>query len=224
MPRLSAYRSKRDFERSPEPAGKAAPGTQRRLRFVVHKHRASHLHYDFRLEWDGVLLSWAIPKGPSLDPDDKRFARQVEDHPLEYGGFEGVIPRGQYGGGTVMVWDRGRFLPDDADVGASLRAGKLRFQLTGEKLRGAFALVRMQGQTSHNWLLMKLRDRFASKSDVTVAAPCSVKSGRNLAQIARAARGDVAHAADADPPSAARCSPAATKPTRRKQGARRRRS
>ena len=135
---LTKYREKRDFEVTPEPKGAAASKRpEKELSFVVQKHQASQLHYDFRLEWKGVLLSWAVPKGPSLDPSVKRLAMPVEDHPLEYGGFEGVIPEGQYGGGTVMVWDRGYWVPEVPDVDTALRAGQLKFSLYGAKLHGS---------------------------------------------------------------------------------------
>src|SRR6201981_623261 len=136
---LKEYREKRRFGVTPEPAGKKDGKAQKspsRI-FVVQKHRATALHYDFRLEWNGVLLSWAVPKGPSLDPSVKRLAMAVEDHPLEYAGFEGVIPEGEYGGGTVMVWDQGTYVPDTPDVGASVHKGELKFTLAGRKLRGS---------------------------------------------------------------------------------------
>src|SRR5271168_557689 len=137
-PPLSEYRRKRDFKVTPEPSGKPASASKKKLAYVVQKHQASHLHYDFRLEWNGVLLSWAVPKGPSLDPSVKRLAMAVEDHPVEYGRFEGIIPEGEYGGGTVMVWDRGTWEPDDPDVDASLKKGDLKFTLHGKKLRGSW--------------------------------------------------------------------------------------
>lgn len=133
--RLQRYREKRDFRLTPEPRGRVGRSKAKALSFVIQKHSARNLHYDFRLELNGVLLSWAVPKGPSLDPQDKRLAVQVEDHPLEYGAFEGIIPRGQYGAGTVMVWDRGTWAPRDDPV-ASYRKGHLKFQLDGEKLKG----------------------------------------------------------------------------------------
>lgn len=184
---LKQYREKRDFAETPEPRGqRAAPGGGRR--FVVQKHAASHLHYDFRLELDGVLKSWAVPKGPSLDPEKRVLAIEVEDHPLEYGDFEGTIPKGQYGGGTVMVWDRGTWKPI-GDPRAGYRAGRLKFELFGEKLRGTWNLVRTgraaeSGPKSH-WLLMKRPDDFARAADgVTELSPVSVKSGRDLDEIA----------------------------------------
>src|SRR5262249_8617297 len=136
---LQKYRAKRDFKITSEPKGDAkAAANREKLAYVIQKHQASHLHYDFRLEWKGVLLSWAIPKGPSLDPSVKRLAMPVEDHPLEYGSFEGVIPEGEYGGGTVMVWDRGYWAPEVDDVDQSLAKGDLKFTLRGEKLRGSW--------------------------------------------------------------------------------------
>ncbi len=213
---LSAYRQKRNFSRTPEPSGssrrkvRAKPKRNNKpLSFVIQKHQASHLHYDFRLEWDGALLSWAVPKGPSLDPKVKRLARSVEDHPLEYAGFEGVIPREEYGGGTVMVWDIGTYVPHDPNVGTSLRRGELKFTLHGKKLGGDWVLVRAAGMrgggNGRNWLLIKHRDDFASMEDIALLAPCSVVSGRSLAQIARDEGGDVSHAASGDPETATRC-------------------
>lgn len=201
MPSLRDYARKRRFDRTAEPKGAVVrkPRAPQRL-FVVQKHRATQLHYDFRLEAGGTLPSWAVPKGPSLDPKVKRFAMKVEDHPIEYASFEGVIPEGEYGGGTVMVWDTGTYEPeDDADPERALRAGRMRFTLHGKKLKGSWALARMRGR---QWLLMKMRDRHASAVDVTVAKPRSVVSRRLLAGIARAAGGDVRKAATGDPPKA----------------------
>jgi len=206
-PPLAEYRRKRDFARTTEPSG-AAAGTRKRprpLSFVIQKHRASHLHYDLRLEWDGVLLSWAVPKGPSLDPSVKRLAMAVEDHPLEYADFEGVIPEGEYGGGTVMVWDRGTYTPEDADMGPAVAKGALKFSLHGEKLQGSWALVRTGrrgAETSRSWLLIKHRDAAASTHDIVTEAPRSVKTGRLLAEIAIDEGGDVTKAATGDPPDA----------------------
>jgi len=200
---LTKYREKRDFEVTPEPKGAAASKRpEKELSFVVQKHQASHLHYDFRLEWKGVLLSWAIPKGPSLDPSVKRLAMPVEDHPLEYGGFEGVIPEGQYGGGTVMVWDCGYWVPEVPDVDAALRAGQLKFSLYGTKLHGSWALVRtvIGGSPKAKWLLVKHRDGYASTDDITVDKPKSALSKKLLADIAKANGGDVTKAAKGDPP------------------------
>jgi bifunctional non-homologous end joining protein LigD len=185
---LREYRRKRNFKRTPEPAGNAtAPETGRQ--FVVQKHDASRLHYDFRLELDGALKSWAVPKGPSLDPAVKSLAVQVEDHPLGYVGFEGVIPEGQYGGGTVMVWDRGQWEPE-SDPANGFASGKLKFRLNGEKLHGSWALVRMGGRAGEggkNWLLIKHNDaeaKPAKKYDVLKKEPLSVVSGRDLPEIA----------------------------------------
>jgi bifunctional non-homologous end joining protein LigD len=202
---LTEYRRKRRFGVTPEPRGRAPRGRTKRLLFVVQKHRASHLHYDFRLEWKGVLLSWAVPKGPSLDPRVKRLAMQTEDHPLEYAAFEGIIPEGEYGGGTVMVWDNGLWTPETPDVEAAVRKGELKFALQGKKLRGSWVLVRTrtryaQGSGRPAWLLIKHRDEAASDEDVIVTQPRSVVSKRLLAEIAWQEGGNVQRAASADPP------------------------
>ncbi|HEY1432237.1 MAG TPA: non-homologous end-joining DNA ligase, partial [Stellaceae bacterium] len=190
---LEEYRRKRDFRRTPEPAGVAARHEKAGagLSFVIQKHAARRLHYDFRLELDGVLKSWAVPKGPSLDPGEKRLAVHVEDHPLDYGGFEGVIPEGEYGGGTVLLWDRGTWIPADPDPDAAYRKGSLKFTLNGEKLHGKWALVRMGGKAANerreNWLLIKERDEEAvpHSGDAVVAdSPLSVASGRSMDVIA----------------------------------------
>ena len=166
-------------------------------RFVIQKHRASALHYDFRLEDEGVLKSWAVPKGPSLDPGVKRLAMAVEDHPIGYAGFEGVIPAGEYGGGTVMVWDQGTYEPETPDVSAALRRGELKFTLNGKKLRGGWVLLRTDGR---RWLLIKRKDAAASNTvDIATTKPRSVLSRRLLAGIARDAGGDVKKAATGDP-------------------------
>src|SRR5271154_6399075 len=192
---LEEYRKKRDFEVTPEPDGDAnrASASKKRLLYVIQKHQASRLHYDFRLELNGVLLSWAVPKGPSLDPSVKRLAAQVEDHPIEYGGFEGVIPEGEYGGGTVMLWDRGAWSPEVPDVDAALEKGDLKFTLNGTKLRGSWVLVRTKFGDSKKpqWLLIKHRDQYASTVDVESLQPRSVASKRLMADIARASRGNV---------------------------------
>jgi bifunctional non-homologous end joining protein LigD len=191
---LEEYRRKRDFRKTSEPVG-APPRRDEAATepaFVVQKHRARRLHYDFRLELDDVLKSWAVPKGPSLDPAEKRLAVEVEDHPLEYGGFEGVIPEGEYGGGTVMLWDRGTWAPADPDPAGALRNGALKFVLNGEKLRGNWMLVRLHGrkkadERQRNWLLVKERDAAAvpgSGGAVTADLPFSVASGRSLDGIA----------------------------------------
>jgi bifunctional non-homologous end joining protein LigD len=189
---LDEYQRKRDFATTPEPAGATDAGSGSGgspLSFVIHKHAARRLHYDLRLELDGVLLSWAVPKGPSLDPGDKRLAVHVEDHPLEYGIFEGVIPAGEYGAGAVIVWDRGTWEPL-VDPHEGLEHGNLKFAMAGEKLRGAFVLVRMKpkpGERGENWLLIKERDgevRPRDEYDVLVARPESVASGRTIEQVA----------------------------------------
>ncbi len=211
---LEDYRRKRDFAKTPEPAGGRKRGSAKRvrgpaedaaagppLRYVVQRHAARRLHYDFRLELDGVLKSWAIPKGPSLDPHDKRLAVQVEDHPLEYGTFEGVIPEGEYGGGTVMLWDEGTWTPNK-DPQRKYEEGLLKFGLHGTKLRGWWTLVRMkrrEGEKQDNWLLIKERDDEARPSDeydVLEAEGFSVATGQSMAEIAEA--GEIDGAADTD--------------------------
>lgn len=185
---LDEYRRKRDFSRSPEPAGddRDAVTSDAPRYFCVQKHLASHLHYDLRLEHGGVLLSWAVPKGPSLDTRDKRLAMQVEDHPIEYGDFEGVIPDG-YGAGVVMLWDYGTWTPESADVDAALRKGDFKFRLDGYKLKGSWALVRTKGygdSSKPSWLLIKHKDDWAGPIDITEFAPLSVKTpGADLADI-----------------------------------------
>ncbi|TGU74744.1 DNA ligase D [Geomonas terrae] len=172
---LEEYHRKRDLAKTPEPAGQGGKAANA-LRFVIHKHAASHLHYDFRLEIDGVLKSWAIPKGPSLDPAVKRLAMMVEDHPYEYGEFEGVIPKGNYGAGEVIIWDTGTFHAAASEererslelLREGLRKGDLKFILRGEKVSGEFALVRIKGEKGNSWLLIKKNDRFASSEDVTL--------------------------------------------------------
>jgi bifunctional non-homologous end joining protein LigD len=184
---LKTYHQKRNFKVTPEPKGKTASGHEGDLRFVIQKHDASRLHYDFRLELNGTLKSWAVPKGPSLDPAKKSLAVQVEDHPLDYGDFEGVIPEGQYGGGTVLLWDKGTWQPLH-DPAEGLKQGKLHFVLHGHKLKGEWALVRMHGsagENGKNWLLFKVNDKFASKTrDILKDEPKSVKSKRTLEGIA----------------------------------------
>lgn len=202
--RLAEYNRKRRFGVTPEPAGKLGRAKNKEREFVVQKHRASHLHYDFRLEHDGVMLSWSVPKGPSLDPSVRRLAMQTEDHPIDYNQFEGVIPEGEYGGGTVMIWDRGTWEPEVDDVDRALAKGDLKFKLHGKKLRGSWVLVRMRDR---QWLLIKHRDKYASTEDIT-AKNRSVVSRRSLSSIARAAGGSekqlaLAKEADAAPPSQA---------------------
>src|SRR3712207_3692684 len=166
---LADYRAKRNFKTSPEPGPRVARARKKKgLTFCVQKHLASHLHYDFRLEHEGVLLSWAVPKGPSLNPKDKRLAMQVEDHPLDYGEFEGVIPEG-YGAGIVLLWDRGTWDPEgqSANVEQAMRKGELKFRLDGVKLKGSWVLVRTGGAggDGRSWLLIKHRDEWAGDVD-----------------------------------------------------------
>jgi bifunctional non-homologous end joining protein LigD len=191
---LEKYRAKRNFKESPEPSGDAKLVAERASRtkgakprfFCVQKHLASHLHYDFRLEHDGVLLSWAVPKGPSLDPATKRLAMMVEDHPVEYGTFEGVIPSG-YGAGIVLLWDQGTWTPEVDDVDAALKKGDLKFTLDGYKLKGSWVLVRTKGKRAgggdRSWLLIKHRDDWAGDVDIAEFAPLSVKSKGDFADI-----------------------------------------
>jgi len=203
---LGEYRKKRRFDVTAEPRGRdvRGRGRQKRLAFVIQKHRATALHYDLRLEWKGVMLSWAVPKGPSFDPSVKRMAMQVEDHPIEYNRFEGIIPEGEYGGGTVMIWDRGIWTPESADVDAALARGDLKLALEGKKLHGSWVMIRTRprpGQTRPSWLLIKHRDQWARTDDVTELAPRSVVSNRLLIEIARDEGGDMRKAADGDPPA-----------------------
>lgn len=187
---LSEYRRKRDFTRTAEPAGSAATGRAGN-RFIVQKHDATRLHFDFRLEVDGVLTSWAVTKGPSLDPDDKRLAVRTEDHPLAYATFEGVIPAGEYGGGTVMLWDRGTWAPVPGKSASDLEAGHLHFTLDGERMKGEWLLVRMKpraGEKRESWLLRKVADGYAREGDALVErALTSVLTGRTMAEIAAGA-------------------------------------
>jgi bifunctional non-homologous end joining protein LigD len=211
---LKTYREKRNFTRSPEPAGDdavvaARQGKGREARFFcVQKHLASSLHYDFRIEHEGVLLSWAVPKGPSLDSADKRLAMHVEDHPIEYGEFEGVIPDG-YGAGVVMLWDRGTWTPETDDVDAALAKGDLKMTLDGFKLKGSWVLVRTKGwgggrkpgdrqsekpaDAGKSWLLIKHKDDWAGPIDITTFAPNSVKSGGTFRDILLQEAPDVWH-------------------------------
>lgn len=189
---LKEYKQKRSFTKTPEPRGGRPDGST--LLFVVQKHAASHLHYDFRLEMEGVLKSWAIPKGPSLNPADKRLAMQVEDHPFDYKDFEGIIPAGNYGGGTVMVWDTGTYEPLEETAGTKtamnklllkeLKSGSLKFRLNGKKLKGEFALVHTHGRGDNAWLLIKHRDKYATDTPVT-DKDRSVISKKTLEQIAK---------------------------------------
>src|SRR4051794_24581567 len=203
---LEKYKQKRNFTSTPEPSGDVKTAEERAkkakpeqgLFFCVQKHLASHLLYDFRLEWKGVLLSWAVPKGPALDPKIKRLAMHVEDHPIEYGTFEGVIPEG-YGAGIVMLWDQGTWSPESEDVDAALRKGDLKFTLDGFKLKGSWVLVRTGGRwgsksgagDARSWLLIKHRDDWAGEVDIAEFAPLSVKSGGDFEDILAADKPDV---------------------------------
>src|SRR5262245_38053362 len=201
---LEKYKQKRNFKSTPEPSGDLTVAAERAkkaqpeagLFFCVQKHLASHLHYDFRLEYNGVLLSWAVPKGPSLDPKTKRLAMHVEDHPIEYGTFEGVIPSG-YGAGIVMLWDQGIWKPESPDVDAALKKGDLKFTLDGYKLKGSWVLVRTGGRygsrggDARSWLLIKHRDDWAGDLDITEFAPLSVKSEGDFEDILAADNPDV---------------------------------
>ena len=197
--KLTEYRRKRDFRRTSEPSGEGEPtlaparGQRGHLRFVIQKHAASHLHFDLRLELDGVMKSWAVPKGPDLDPKARRLAMQVEDHPIGYNTFEGTIPAGEYGGGTVMIWDQGTYYPDEAPEGAdheeTLRKefakGKLSITFEGERLQGSFALVRTDRGAKPKWLLIKHRDHAARPGyDIVEDIDTSVVSGRTMDEIA----------------------------------------
>jgi bifunctional non-homologous end joining protein LigD len=230
--RLAEYNRKRHFGLTPEPPGRLRrrPGGSRPrpLEFVVQKHRASQLHYDFRLEHRGVMLSWAVPRGPSLDPGVKRLAMETEPHPMDYNQFEGVIPEGEYGGGTVMIWDRGAWAPvadgqlgDETQVDRQLARGELKFILLGKKLSGSWTLVRTR---ERQWLLIKHRDEFASTEALTESQPRSVVSGRSMAAIARAAGAtprQLTQAEAADPPAAGSAAPKAPRPSQTKPARRR---
>jgi bifunctional non-homologous end joining protein LigD len=200
---LEKYKQKRNFKSTPEPAGDPKIAAEHAKKqqaqstrfFCVQKHLASHLHYDFRLEHNGVLLSWAVPKGPSLDPKTKRLAMMVEDHPFEYGTFEGVIPEG-YGAGIVMLWDVGTWTPQVPDVDAALKKGDLKFTLDGYKLKGSWVLVRTGGRYGssggdRSWLLIKHKDEWAGDVDIVEFAPKSVKNGGDFEDILAADRPDV---------------------------------
>ena len=191
--KLAAYKHMRDFSKTAEPSGDAgAVVSSDALRFVIQKHAASHLHFDLRLEWKGTFLSWAVPKGPSLDPKDRRLAMEVEDHPLDYGDFVGTIPKDQYGGGTVMLWDRGYWAPEKGfeAVSAALAKGELKFVMEGERLHGSWVLVRMKADEGERakpaWLLIKHRDVGAVDGNVggPDEADRSIASRRTMAEIA----------------------------------------
>jgi len=208
---LTEYQRKRRFNVTPEPSGdktekkrSASAKKKKALGYVIQKHRATALHYDFRLEWNGVLLSWAVPKGPSLDPTVKRMAMPTEDHPIEYAKFEGIIPEGEYGGGTVMIWDNGTWTPEVDDVDKALKKGELKFSLQGKKLQGSWVLVRLRPRGEDKragWLLIKHRDEYASTRDIAEEEPRSVISKRILIEIARDEGGNLEKAATGDPPA-----------------------
>jgi bifunctional non-homologous end joining protein LigD len=193
LDRLKTYRAKRDFTRTAEPAGKSQK-SGKKLSYFIQKHAARRLHFDFRLEWNGALMSWAVPKGPSEILGDKRLAVHVEDHPIEYGTFEGTIPKGEYGGGTVLLWDLGSWEPH-GDVDEGMEKGKLGFTLHGERLKGDWALVRLHGRDKKNhgrdnWLLIKEKDSVAKSGGKLAVerATTSVKSGRDMEEIAESKR------------------------------------
>jgi bifunctional non-homologous end joining protein LigD len=195
MAGLEPYRAKRDFNITAEPRGRVARGKAKALRFVIQRHAATRLHYDLRLELAGVYKSWAVTKVPSLDPATKRLAVEVEDHPLEYGTFEGIIPKGQYGGGTVQLWDRGTWKPKSDNPQRDLAAGHLKLEMSGKRMFGGWALIRLREQNPkpgrklrHNWLLVKERDDAAQPGDpdALLAANTSVTTGRTLEEIAGA--------------------------------------
>lgn len=189
---LSLYKKKRRFNETPEPEGKEK-SSKKGLKFVIQKHDASHLHYDFRLEMEGVLKSWAVPKGPSLNPADKRLAMMVEDHPYDYRNFEGVIPAGNYGGGTVIVWDEGVYEPMDTEglskkeqekiLLQQLYSGNLKITMHGKKIKGDYALFLMKGRGERSWILVKKNDEFSSGEDIT-EKDRSVKSGKSMIEVA----------------------------------------
>ncbi|HEU4721718.1 MAG TPA: DNA polymerase ligase N-terminal domain-containing protein [Gemmatimonadaceae bacterium] len=190
---LAEYNAKRDFSRTDEPAGKVPKARGRTLHFVIQKHAASHLHYDFRLELDGVMKSWAVPKGPSLDPTVRRLAMEVEDHPISYNSFEGTIPKGEYGGGTVMLWDQGVYEAEDGGGAESLRRGyekgELRIRMHGERLRGGYVLARLRRPGRPQWLLIKRRDDHADpERDITAEETTSIVTKRTMEQIAAGRR------------------------------------
>src|SRR5581483_1627954 len=187
---LKKYREKRKFNKTPEPSGSPAQHKGKPLIFVIQKHEASRLHYDFRLELDGVLKSWAVPKGPSMNPKDKRLAMMVEDHPYSYKDFEGIIPKGNYGAGTVMIWDEGAYISlkdpknSEKELQKELERGLLEIVLLGKKIKGAFDLVRSKNYEENSWLLIKREDEYATKKDIT-KEDTSVLSGRSMEQIAQ---------------------------------------
>jgi bifunctional non-homologous end joining protein LigD len=224
--KLTEYRRKRDFSRTAEPAG-GETRRARKLSFVIQKHAASHLHYDLRLEHDGVMKSWAVPKGPSLDPSVKRLAMQVEDHPIEYNEFEGTIPKGEYGGGTVMLWDRGTYTYGGSDpnpeegLRRGYEKGDFKFVLNGKRLKGSWALVRMRNDQpgKPQWLLIKHKDEYAEPgSDVAAEHQTSVATGRTMEEIA-GGKSRVWHSNRAEKQSAGdQAGPGAKRPGKKSEG------
>ncbi len=202
MAKLDLYHQKRDFKVTSEPRGKIERGKKSKLRFVIQRHDATRLHFDFRLELDGVYKSWAVTKVPSLDPATKRLAVEVEDHPIEYGTFEGVIPAGEYGGGTVQLWDRGTWAPQGDNPQREIAKGQLKIVMDGERMHGKWALIRLKDEpvkfgrkVRHNWLLIKENDEFAKPgyAEELASETTSVKTGRTLEEIAANKRGRVWH-------------------------------
>lgn len=182
---LEIYRKKRNFSATPEPKGTKSHKESSKLSFVIQKHDASHLHYDFRLEMNGVLKSWAIPKGPSLDHEVKRLAIETEDHPLDYQHFEGIIPAGHYGGGTVLIWDKGTYDPvlNESSLVKGYKKGHLEFQLHGKKLKGGFLLQRIRDGDKPQWLFIKLIDKYEDKKQDITKEDKSVVNGKTLKEL-----------------------------------------
>jgi bifunctional non-homologous end joining protein LigD len=198
---LEEYKKKRHEDKTPEPPPREAGSREGPLIFVVHKHAASSLHYDLRLEWDGVLKSWALPKGPSTNPEKKHLAVMVEDHPFDYHSFEGVVPEGEYGAGQVIIWDQGTYSPDEGGelsfndrdeaeqrMRQGVKEGKLSFYLRGQKLKGSWTLVKMRGRGENNWLLIKHRDEFAGSNDI-LKQDVSVVSDKTIEDLKKESGG-----------------------------------
>jgi len=185
--KLSKYKEKRHFDKTPEPEGRERSVEKRQI-FVIQKHDASNLHYDFRIEIDGVLKSWVIPKGPSLDPFIKRLAILTEDHPLEYADFEGIIPKDQYGGGIVIIWDKGNYeniKKDNFSITKSFERGRIEINLKGKKLKGGFALIRIKGENGKQWLLIKMNDNQADRENDILKQEKSIISNKTIEQISK---------------------------------------